>query len=79
MTLSKPFDVQALVQALKTAGLPDVEKMIEKDVVAVLVDWLQSSCNAQGGLFTIAVPLLAEIQPIINKELHALFNVPTAP
>ncbi len=62
MTLTKAFDTQALVTALKAKGLADAEKMIEQDVLSVLFDWLNSSVEIE----VASVPLLAVAMPVLS-------------
>ncbi len=75
MTLTKAFDAQALVDALKAKGLADVEKLIEDDVLAVLFDWLNMSVQievASMPLLAVALPVLEIIESKSMAELKLL-------
>ncbi len=75
MTLTKAFDAQALVQALKEKGLADVEKLVEEDVLAVFFDWLNMSVQievASMPLLAVALPVLEIIETKVVAELKVL-------
>jgi len=75
MNLTKAFDAQALVQALKDKGLADAEKLIEADVLSVLFDWLNSSVAievASVPLLAVAVPVLSILESKAIAELQSL-------
>lgn len=65
MDLQKPFDAQALISALKAAGITDAEKLVN-DELGIVFDWLNSSV----ALEVKSIPLLAVAIPVIN-ELEA--------
>ncbi len=75
MTLTKAFDLQALVLALKAKGVADVEKLIEQDVLAVVFDWLNSSVQAEVAsmpLLAVALPVLSILEEKALAELRIL-------
>ncbi len=77
MNLTKAFDAQALVEALKAKGLADAEKLIEADVLSVLFDWLNSSVAIEVSavpLLAVAVPVLSILEEKAVAELKVLIG-----
>lgn len=75
MTLTKPFDLVALVAALKDKGLVDAEKVVENDGIKVLFDWLNSSVQMEVAsipLLSMALPVLQVLENKVIDELDKL-------
>lgn len=76
MQLSKPFDPLPLIAAMKAAGIPDAEKLVN-DQVAIVLDWVNSSVDLETQkipLLSLAVPALKSLE---QKALDALKEVET--
>ncbi len=77
MNLSKAFDGQALLQALKEKGLADAEKLLEDDILKVLFDWLNASVlleSADHPLYVMAVPVLQILEDKALSQIKLLLE-----
>ncbi len=77
MNLTKAFDGQALINALKEKGIQDAEKLIEDDLLKTLFDWLNASVvieSADNPLLVMAVPVLQMLEGKVLSELKALLE-----
>jgi phage terminase Nu1 subunit (DNA packaging protein) len=76
MQLAKPYDPQALVQALKAQGIEKAEETV-KVVNSVVCDWLRSSMEQSkdgivGHLDDLAIPLVNSFEKLVNSKLDDL-------
>ncbi len=73
MTLAKAFDPAALVDALKTVGVADAEKVVN-DCLPIVFDWLNTSVHmavpAPYGI--IASTVLSELENGALAEINSL-------
>lgn len=68
MQLSKAFDVQSLLDALKSVGFPDVEKLLIDDV-QVLFDWINQSLAMGSALEQALGSIFAGLESLAMAEL----------
>lgn len=84
MQLTKPFDKDALVSALKAAGIAEAE-VVAKSAINVTADWLKSSISASdsgilGHVEQLALPVIDLFVNFANSKLDALVApAPAAP
>jgi hypothetical protein len=82
MNLQKPFDLQALVEALKAKAIPEAEKFVTKDGLPVLFDWLNSSVkleSASNPLLAMAVPVIEVLESKALDAIEKAFGADPAP
>lgn len=76
MTLVKAWDKSALIEDLKTKGLPVAETAVEA-VLQSVMDWTKASLLLEGGLYAgVGLPLLAVAEPLIKSEVDKIDGQP---
>lgn len=73
MQLTKAFDPNALISALKTAGIADAEKLVN-DELPIVFDWLNSSVSmvAPVPYGMIATGVLTDLEAKALDQIKAL-------
>lgn len=73
MQLTKAFDPQALIAALKAKGIADAEQLVN-DELPVVFDWLNTSVGmvAPAPYGTIAQGVLVDLEQKAMAEIQAL-------
>jgi hypothetical protein len=68
VTVSKAWDIPALIAALKSAGIADAEILVQDDVDTVFV-WIVASMNLGNAIEKAFAPAVQSIQTMVDSEL----------
>jgi hypothetical protein len=71
LSLSKAWDTQALLSALKSSEVPELEQIVVDDS-AVLFAWIQASLSLGSALEQGLAPLIGSIAGLVASELAVL-------
>lgn len=70
--MTKPFELSALAEKLKSQGLPIAEELCEKIAEAVL-EWTEESLVIHPNPYVkFAIPVLGAVKPLLKNQIDKI-------